>query len=402
MTDARSRFAVTAHWSGKFDEAGLQAWATEQRARLATPEVSLGLVFMSPRMFAQAATVLELLRLHARIPLLMGCSGHWLVCGGDELEEKPGLVLALYHLPGAKLSACHLTQRQVEEANGPAYWHTETGVDPEKTHGWLAFADPFQMESERWVQSWGEAYPSVPFYGGLSSGPSNQRASQLYLNGEVFDEGAVALSVGGDVRLDGIVSQGCTPIGDTWTITRTDQHVIYQIANRRAYDVLAETYGRLPPEEQRKAQGNLQIGLVANEYLDEFHRGDFLVRLLMAADPGTGALAVGALPRIGQTIQFQRRDAATASEDLRQLLRRKATILAGQTLLGGVLCTCNGRGQHFFNEPSHDARHVLGTFPGLGLAGFFCNGEIGPVGDRSYLHGFTACLALFVRQTDSP
>ena len=398
MTDLHSRFAVAAHWSEKFDEAGLQAWAGALRARLAAPEVTLGLVFMSSRFFPQAATVLELLRVHARIPLLLGCSGHSLIAGLEELEEKPGLVLGLYHLPGAKLTVHHFTQEQVEEANGPAYWHAETGVDPEATNGWLAFVDPFQMDCERWVRSWSEAYAPLPVYGGLASGPSNQRGTQLYLNGEVFDEGGVALAVGGDVRLDGIVSQGCTPIGDTWTITRTDRNVIFQIANRRAYDVLAETYGGLPPEEQRKAQGNLLIGLVANEYLEEFHRGDFLVRNLMAADPGSGALAVGALPRIGQTIQFQRRDAGSASEDLRQLLRRKTAALAGQTVLGGVLCTCNGRGRHFFSEPHHDARQVQASFGGLGLAGFFCNGEIGPVGERSFLHGFTASLALFVRQ----
>jgi small ligand-binding sensory domain FIST len=402
VTESHSGFAVSAHWSGKFDEAGLSAWAGGLRARLDAPTVSLGLVFMAPRFFPQAATVLELLRVHARLPLLMGCSGHGLICGAQELEEQPGVVLGLYHLPGAKLAAQHFTAEQAAEANGPAYWHAESGVDPEETNGWLVFADPFQMECERWVRGWSEAYAPLPVYGGLASGSLHQPGSQLYLNGEVFDEGSVALSVGGQVRLDGIVSQGCTPIGDTWTITRTERNVIFQIANRRAYEVLAETYGGLSAEEQRQAQGNLLIGLAANEYLEEFPRGDFLVRPLVAVDPGSGALAVGAAPRIGQTIQFQRRDAATASEDLRQLLRRKSKEVTGQTVLGGVLCTCNGRGRHFFSQPSHDAQHVSAAFGGLGLAGFFCNGEIGPVGERSFLHGFTASLALFVRQPASP
>src|SRR5439155_3489180 len=136
------------------------------------------------------------------------------------------------------------------------------------------------------------------------------------LNGEVFDEGGVAVSVGGQVRLAGVTSQGCTPIGETWTLTKVDQNIIHQIGNRPAYEVLAETFNHLAPEEQKTARGNLFIGLVVNEYLDEFHRGDFLIRNLLAADPRSGSIAVGALPRQGQTIQFQRRSAAAATEDM--------------------------------------------------------------------------------------
>ncbi|MBI5388533.1 MAG: FIST C-terminal domain-containing protein [Verrucomicrobia bacterium] len=396
MTEVPNEFSVAGHWPGKFDEPGLAAWAQKLRAQLLAPQVSLGLVFMSPRFFSNAAEVLELLRLHARIPLLAGCSGKWLIAGDEELEENAGLVLGLYSLPGAKLTACHLTQAQVDEANGAGYWHAETGVGPEDTNGWVAFADPFRMDCEAWLRDWNEAYAPHPILGGLASGEPNETGTQVYLNGEVFDEGSVAVSVGGPIRIEGVISQGCTPIGDTWTITRTDRNVIWQIANRRAYDVLAETFNKLPPDEQRKAQGNLLIGLVVNEYLDEFHRGDFLIRNLMAADPGSGAIAVGALPRVGQTIQFQRRDAATGTEDITALLHRKKRELGSHRIYGGLLCSCNGRGQRMFGSPNHDARHVQEALGRFGLTGFFCNGEIGPIGKRSFLHGFTASLSLFV------
>jgi small ligand-binding sensory domain FIST len=396
VSQTGNQFSVAGHWPGKYDEAGLQRWATHLRERLEAPQVSLGLVFLSPRLGPHASAVLELLRVHARIPLLLGCSGQWLIAGSEEVEEDAGLVLGLYHLPGAVLRACHATQEQVDEATGPAYWHGETGVGAEDTRGWLAFADPFHLDCERWLREWNEAYAPLPVFGGLASGPANEPATQLYLNGEVFDEGVVAVSVGGQVRLEGVISQGCTPIGDTWTITRAERNVILQIGNRRAYDVLAETFRNLPPEEQRKAQGNLLVGLVVNEYLEEFHRGDFLIRTLMAADMDSGALAVGALPRVGQTLQFQRRDASTATEDIANLLHRQKEKLAGQRILGGMLCSCNGRGRRLFKEPSHDARHVQEALGRFGLAGFFCNGEIGPVGEKSFLHGFTASLALFV------
>src|SRR5262249_48198357 len=149
----------------------------------------------------------------------------------------------------------------------------------------------------------------------------------VYLNGEVFDEGGVAISFAGEVGLVGVTSQGCTPIGETWTLTKVEQNVIHEIGNRPAYEVLAETFNQLTAEEQKGARGNLFIGLVVNEYLEDFHRGDFLIRNLLGADPRSGTIVVGAAPRSGQTIQFQRRSAAAATEDMNELLARTRTKL---------------------------------------------------------------------------
>ncbi len=386
------------HWPGGFDEAGLQAWAEQLRGRLDAGRVSLGLVFMSPRFFGQAAQVLELLRVHAQVPLLAGCSSPSLIVGDQEVEGEAGLVLGLYSLPGATLEAVHFTQEQVEEATGPGYWHMETGIGPEQINGWLTFADPFHLDGEAWLRGWNEAYAPLPIAGGLATGDAAEQRTQVYLNGQVWEEGGVGIAIGGEVALASVISQGCTPIGDTWTITKAERNLIHQIGNRSAYEVLAETVNQLPEKEQRKSRGNLFVGLVINEYLEEFHRGDFLIRNLIGADPKSGVIAVGAFPRPGQTIQFQRRDAATGTEDITALLGRARQQLAGKALYGACLCSCNGRGHRLFGEPSHDARHVQAQLGPLGLAGFFCNGEIGPVGERNFLHGYTASLALFVKK----
>jgi small ligand-binding sensory domain FIST len=206
----------------------------------------------------------------------------------------------------------------------------------------------------------------------------------------------VAVSFEGDVALHGVISQGCTPIGETWTITRVEENLIRQIGNRPAYEVVVETFNNLSAEEQKKTRGNLFIGLVINEYLEEFHRGDFLIRNLIGADAKSGAIAVGAYPRAGQTIQFQRRDASAATEDMIVLLHQAKQQLTKSQIYGGCLCSCNGRGRRLFGRPNHDARQVQEQFGPLGVTGFFCNGEIGPVGERNFLHGYTASLALFV------
>jgi small ligand-binding sensory domain FIST len=390
--------SIAAYWADGMNEDGLADWARRLRARLPAKAVSLGLVFMSPKFFPHAAQVLEILRVHARIPLLVGCSGGGLVANAEELEGASGLVLALYSLPGATLKGVRFTQEQVAAADGKNFWPVETGVARDQVNGWLAFVDPFHLDGERWLRSWDQNYAAVPVYGGLASGNFTEPLAQLYLDGEVFEDGGVALAVGGDVALAGMISQGCTPIGETWTLTRVDQNLIRNIANRPAYAVLSETVHSLPPEVQSKVSGNVHIGLAANEYLEEFHRGDFLVRNLLGGDPNSGVLAVGARPRMGQTIQFQRRDAVAASADLNELLAREKTRLAGTEIYGGCLFCCNGRGKNLFGRASHDAELVQTHFGPLGLAGFFCNGEIGPVGDKNFLHGFTASLALFVKK----
>jgi small ligand-binding sensory domain FIST len=393
-----SEFSTTAYWQGDFDENGLRQWAEKLRAELGARPVSLGLVFMSPKFFPHAEATLEILRLHARIPLLAGCSSASLVVGSKEIENATGIVLALYSLPGADLKGFRFTQEQVQEADGQNYWPTESGVAPNKSNGWLAFIDPFHLDSESWIRSWNESFGPLPVFGGLASGIFQDQTTQIYLNGEVFEDGGVAISIGGDVKLSGVISQGCTPIGDTWTLTRVEQNLIHQIANRPAYAVLADTVQKLSPADQQKARGNLFIGLVVNEYLDEFHRGDFLVRQLIGGDPNSGVLAVGALPRAGQTLQFHRRDAAAASEDMSELLERAKKNLGDATVYGGCLCCCNGRGKNLFGAPDHDAELVQKKLGPIGVAGFYGNGEIGPVGEKNYLHGFTASLALFVKK----
>lgn len=353
---------------------------------------------MTPRFFPFARQVLEILQVHARIPLLAGCSSQALIVGAQEVEQNAGITLGLYSLPGADLKGFHFTQAQVEQCSGPAYWRSETGLQPDQTNGWLVFIDPFHLDSESWLKTWNEAYAPRPVLGGLASGDLTEQTTQIYLNGDVFEEGGVALSFGGAVGLAGVTSQGCTPIGETWTLTKVEQNIIHEIGNRPAYEVLAETFNQLAPEDQKKARGNLFIGLVVNEYLEDFHRGDFLIRNLLGADPRSGSIAVGALPRLGQTVQFQRRSATAATEDMDELLTRARAKLGAATIYGGCLCSCNGRGQGLFGKPNHDAQMVQQRLGPLGLSGFFCNGEIGPVGQKNFLHGYTASLALFIKK----
>ena len=171
------------------------------------------------------------------------------------------------------------------------------------------------------------------------------------------------LGLGGAATLRPVVSQGCEPIGDAWTITDAAGHIVKAIGSRPAYQVLVETIQGLDAARRQRANGNLLVGLAMDEYRDEFKRGDFLIRNLMGVDPTSGAIAVAAEPRIGQTLQFQIRDARAADEELRHMLH---SAQDGSASCRGTAVACNGRGTGLFGAPDHDARTVrelLGPLP---------------------------------------
>jgi small ligand-binding sensory domain FIST len=87
-------------------------------------------------------------------------------------------------------------------------------------------------------------------------------------------------------------------------------------------------------------------------------------------------------------VQFHVRDAATADEDLR-------LALAGEPAVAALLFTCTGRGSGLFGEPDHDAGLVHDAVGRGAVAGVASAGEIGPVGLRNFVHGYTASVLLF-------
>lgn len=330
--------------------------------------------------------------------ILIGCSAQGVIGSNRELEGAPALSLLTLALPGVVLRAVRFTQEMIEDCTSPDAWHEQLGISPDEVNAWLIFADPFQMDTESLIDGLAGAYPDRPMSGGLASGDVAERRTCVFLNDAVFNEGGVGLAIGGAYSILPLVSQGCEPIGEPWTITKVRGNLIETISNRPAYDLLVETLQDLPLHMQRRARYNLLVGLAADEYRDSFPRGSFLIRSLVGVERQSRGLAIGAFPRVGQTIQFQLRDATAADRDLVELLEQAYTSLGGSKPIAGVLCTCNGRGVGMFGTHDHDASAVaqqLGVFP---LAGLFCSGEIGPIGVRPFLHGFTASLALVVKK----
>ncbi|HWB01040.1 MAG TPA: FIST N-terminal domain-containing protein [Pirellulales bacterium] len=331
-------------------------------------------------------------RLRPRV--LLGCTGESIAGVGREIEQSPAISLWAARLPGVTVLPMHLDFQRTPEGGSFTGWPDELPAQWPAGAALIMLAEPFSFPADTLLERLGEDQPHVPIVGGMASGAFSPGENRVFLNHAVYDSGAVAVLLHGALQVDTVVSQGCRPIGRPLVVTKADRNVIYELGGRPAMAQLQEIFNALPPHDQQLVQQGLHVGRVIDEYRQTFGRGDFLIRNVVGADRATGAIAIGDFVRVGQTVQFHVRDSASADEDLRALLDSvRSTEQAGAA--GALLFTCNGRGTRLFDVPDHDAAAVQALLGDIPLAGFFAQGEIGPVGGKNFLHGFTASVAVF-------
>jgi small ligand-binding sensory domain FIST len=367
-------------------EAGSDA-ARSARARLNGERPDLALLFLSADHADAAEDAIAAAARELEPARLVGCVAQGVVAGGREVEDGPAAAVWTASLSGATVETFHATAVETAEAY-------EIRGAPDDLGGAalvILLADPFTFPAAPFLARLNGEQPGVPVVGGLAVAGAEPGAQALVHDGELHAEGAVG-AVLRDVRVRPLVSQGCAPIGRDSVVTSAEANVVYELAGEPALERLKDEIGALSPREQELAARGLLAGLVIDENRPVYGRGDYLMRGVLGADEESGAIAVGEPVRIGQTLRFHVRDADSADRDLREAL----ASLAGERAAGALLFTCNGRGTNMFAERDHDARLVSEALGSDALAGFFCGGEIGPVGGRTFLHGFTATLAVFL------
>jgi small ligand-binding sensory domain FIST len=358
----------------------------------ATPDFAV--IFFStphtPQADAMAALACDLLGTEN----LLGCSGESIVGVRREIEHEPAVSLWLASWPGVQSTSMLLSFERTPEGGVIQGWPDELAGDWPEGAFVLLLGEPFSFPVEQLLERMNEDRPGVPMIGGMASGGHDPGGNRLIRGRETFAEGAVAAIVHGPVRLDTVVSQGCRPIGKPFVVTKAERNVIHELGGKPALLQLKELFDQLPTREQILVQRYLHVGRVVSEYRDKFEQGDFLVRNVIGIDPGAGAIAIGDYIRTGQTVQFHVRDQEAADGELKQLLcaARKADKTEPAAAL---LFSCNGRGTNMFSQPDHDALAIDRSLGSLPLAGFFAQGEIGPIGGQNFMHGFTASIAIF-------
>ncbi len=387
------RFATAVSHALSANEAGEQVARTVLES-LGGINPDLTCLFFSGHYAEKAEVLCTTIRGMLHSTLLIGCSGEGIIVGGQEFEEAPAVALWAAVLPGTTLTPVRMPFETLEFDLNETYWPDHPVQDSASPPVLLMFADPFTTPVKGALASLADERPDMRAIGGLAGGGREPGEHRLVLNEGVYDRGLVGCVLSGGVQVATVISQGCRPIGERFIVTRSEHNLIFELGGQPALEQLQQTFDRLTPEEQRSAHHALHLGLAMNEHRDRFERGDFLVRNLIGADRNTGSIAVGDTVQEGQTVQFHLRDAEAASEDLAVLLDRARTSLA-KPVRGALVFSCCGRGHHMFGRLHHDASSVQHCFAESTVAGFFCQGEIGPVGDQNFLHGYTASVAVF-------
>jgi small ligand-binding sensory domain FIST len=369
----------------------------------------LGLLFISSSFTSEFPRLLPLLQEIWPMPNVVGCSGGGVVgMAADntpqEIENSPALSLSVASLPDVEVHTFYLSGDELPDLDSPpADWTELIGVPPEAGPQFILMADPFSSNVNDLLQGLDFAYPEAVKVGGLASVDSFNRVSGLFCNDTLYNEGMVGVAMSGDVVLDAIVAQGCRPIGHPYEVVEAERNILLSLSDpnadgavRTPLEVLQEMFTTLSEEDRQLAQNSLFIGVAQDSFKLSLEHGDFLIRTLLGVDPKIGAIAVGDRLRPGRRIQFHLRDAQTSADDLKTLLQRyqqQASITASAPV-GALMFSCMGRGEGLYGKPNFDSELFFDHLGPVPLSGFFCGGEIGPIGKTTFLHGFTSVFGI--------
>jgi small ligand-binding sensory domain FIST len=369
----------------------------------------LGLVFISSSFTSEFSRLLPLLQEYLPVSTLIGCSGGGVIGmqpegTPEEVEDAPALSLSLASLPGVSVQSFHLSSDDLPDLDSPpSDWIDLVNVPPDAKPNFILMADPFSSNINDLLQGLDFAYPDAVKIGGLASVDSFNQNSGLFCNHTLHQTGIIGIALWGDIMMDTIVAQGCRPIGLPYQVAEAERNIILSLNDpdtdgnpRPPLELLQELFQTLSEEDRMLAQNSLFIGVAQDSFKQKLEHGDFLIRTLLGVDPKLGAIAVGDRIRPGQRIQFHLRDARTSADDLETLLQRYQSQSFKDLMppLGALMFSCMGRGENLYQEPNFDSRlfhKYLGQVP---LSGFFCGGEIGPIGNTTFLHGFTSVFGI--------
>ncbi len=327
--------------------------------------------------------------------LVMGCNSSGAIGGGREEEEGPALALLAGLLTDVELAAIHLEQSTLPPVTAPreAWWQL-TGIRPEAEPCFLLLADPFSFDAEHCARGLDRAYPGATVVGGLSAAAAQPGMTRLVAEHDAHTRGALLLACTGNIRVDGIVAQGCRPVGEPLFVTRAEDNRIRELDGRSPRDVIADLYGTLDARDRELFnQRQLFIGLALPRPSQAVGPGDFLVRTIIGLDADSGELMIGARPAVNGVVQFQLRDAGSSAADLAREIGRQVASVPGAPA-AAIMLSCVGRGAGLYGVAGHDTAVLQRAFPDTPVGGMFCAGEIGPVQGATFLHGFTTVLGL--------
>ena len=375
----------------------------------------LGIIFISSAYASDYSRLLPLLLAKLPIPAIIGCGGAGIIGVNSvnevvELEETPALSLSVAHLPEVQVTPFHILGADLPDLDSsPRAWVDLIGVSPREKPQFILLSDPFSAKINDLLAGLDFAYPGSVKVGGLASANTVGLPNGLFYHcaetaeTQLHYQGTIGIALTGKITLEAIVAQGCRPIGNPCQITKSDRNIIIEVSeiggsessSRPPLEVLRDLLQTLSEEDRILAQNSLFVGIARDEFKLRLGQGDFLIRNLLGVDPKAGAIAIGDLIRPGQRLQFHLRDAHTSAEDLEMLLSiYQQNNRDRSPAVGALMFSCLGRGEGLYGKPNFDSQLFCRYLHQVQLGGFFCNGEIGPVGGSTFLHGYTSAFAI--------
>jgi len=382
----------------------------EQAQKLLQVPADLGLVFISSAFASEYSRLMPLLqeklsRENLSLPALIGCCGGGIV-GIDskgnvqEVEEGAALSLTLAHLPDVKVQTFHISTDVLPDPDSsPDDWVELMGVPPQDQPHFILLADPMSSGISELLQGLDFAYAGAAKVGGLADTGLSGSHSSLFCDFKQYRDGLVGVALSGNLVMETIVAQGCRPIGQPYQVVEGERNILLKLEEsaygktRTPLEILQGIFEDLDEEDRALAQRSLSIGIAQSAFKQTLEQGDFLIRNVLGVDPRTGAMAIGDRVRPGQRIQFHLRDAEASEDDLTMLLERYQNQDQTSSPVGALMFACLGRGEGLYNRPNFDSR-LFTRYLNVPLSGFFCNGEIGPVGNTTFLHGYTSVFGI--------
>jgi small ligand-binding sensory domain FIST len=371
-------------------EAAAAAVARELREQLGDARPDLLLAFVSGSGRDRTATVAERLRADLPAATFAASSARGVVTRDHEFEQGTALSVVAARMPGVAVKPFLLLQDMWAE---PVESEADFDLRAPGARGAelvIVLGDPFSLDMDRVLGLFNRWAPGVRVVGGLASAAMKPGGNTLVLNDWSAREGGLGIALHGALRVDVVVSQGCEPIGPPLDVTHAEDNLIFTLDGQPAVERIEQVLRGVPERERGRLQKGLYVGRPARG--EASGRGDYLIRNLLGADRDRGALAVADVVGLREKIRLHVRDARAALDDLNMLLSPQAFDTAPS---GALLFACNGRGRDLFGEPDRDISTLQGGLQAAApCAGMFCAGELGPVGERNFLHGHTASIAI--------
>ena len=381
--------------SPSFDRA-LEDITRDILVKLGNKKADLAIIFISSHHSSDYEEVSKKIKNAINCDKVIGCSASGVIGEGQEFEYLPGISIIVASLPNVTITPFHFYQDELPSPDeGPKSWEKivgNVGEDPETI---VLFPDPFSIRTEYVLDGLDFAFPRSKTIGALASGGNKPGENAMFVNEKTYYKGSCGLLITGNFELDILVAQSCRPIGEPMIVTQSSNNVIHELDGELPIVAIKNIYDKASEEDKENMNNALQIGMLMDRLSNNREKIQYMIRNISSIDKDTGSIMIGESITDGQIIQFHLRDSSVAQEELKKMLSEYHQEKS-KTIKSTLMFSSVGRGKYLLGKSHHDINLYKNVIDyNSPVTGFFSNGEISPIGDRTFLHGYTSSFAIF-------